>query len=413
MANLRVDRDRLWATLMDMARIGATAKGGSCRLALTDDDKAARDLFVRWCSEAGCRIAVDDLGNIFATRAGRNASLPPIATGSHLDTQPHGGKFDGVYGVLAGLEVVRTLNDHDVSTERPIEVVVWTNEEGVRFAPGVMGSGVFAGTIDRDHALSQRDARGCSVGAELARIGYAGPEACGARTFGAFLEAHIEQGPILEMSGHPIGIVTGAQGLAWYDVCVVGEDAHAGTTPMTARRDALSAAAEMTVALEELAHAHAPHAVATVGGLEVSPNSRNTIPGHVRLAVDVRHPDATVLGALGEAFERRCAEIAGRKRLAVNVERVEYVPPVAFDADCVDTVRGAARRLEHGYQDIMSGAGHDACQLARRVPTGMIFVPCAGGLSHNEAESAQPQDLAAGCDVLLHAIVERARGQHR
>jgi N-carbamoyl-L-amino-acid hydrolase len=406
--NLRIDGARLWQSLMTLAKIGATPKGGCRRLALSDEDKAGRDLFVSWCREAGCDVSVDRLGNIFARRAGRNPALPPVATGSHLDTQPHGGKFDGAYGVLAGLEVVRTLNDHGIETEAPLEVAVWTNEEGARFAPSMIASGVFAGSYEEDFALACADAEGRTMGEELERIGYAGKEPCGGRTFGAFFEAHIEQGPILEREEIVIGAVTGVQGLRWYDVIVRGQDAHSGSTPMPGRRNALLGAAEMVSAIDALALEFAPDAVATVGQLDVSPNSRNTIPGEVFFTVDIRHPESDVMMKIDAQFRKAFALIGEGRGLELSVEQIAHTPPVVFDTECVDAVRRASDALGYARRDILSGAGHDACHISKVAPTSMIFVPCAGGLSHNEEESANASDLAAGCNVLLHAVLARA-----
>ena len=408
MRDLGVDRDRLWASLMEMARFGATPKGGCRWLALTDEDKAGRDCFVGWCEDAGLTVTVDRMGNIFARRPGRDDGLPPVVAGSHLDTQPHGGKFDGVYGVLAGLEVMRTLNDHDIRTQAPLEVAVWTNEEGVRFAPAMIASGVFAGVFDLDFALGRADAQGRTMGDELARIGYAGEAPCGGRALGAHFEAHIEQGPVLENEAKTIGVVTGVQGVRWYDVTVTGQDAHAGPTPMETRRDALVGAARMIGAINRIGHDHLPGACATVGVVEVSPNSRNTIPGEVTFSVDLRHPEAEVLAAIDAAMRAACAEIAADSDLGIEVEEIWYSPPVAFDRDCIAAVRDAAARLGYGHRDMVSGAGHDSCYVSKVAPTGMIFVPCAGGLSHNEEESADADDLAAGCTVLLHAMLARA-----
>lgn len=406
--NLRIDGDRLWQSLMRMAEIGATGHGGCCRLALSDEDKAGRDLFVEWCRGAGCDIRVDRLGNIFARRPGADPKLPPIATGSHLDTQPHGGKYDGAYGVLAGLEVIRTLNDHGIDTAAPVEVIVWTNEEGARFAPSMIASGVFAGSYDAEFALACRDGGGRTIGEELERIGYAGDETCGEHPLGAFFEAHIEQGPILEREEKTIGVVTGVQGLRWYDADVYGQDAHSGSTPMTGRRNALVGSAEMLQAIDALAHSFSPDAVATVGQLDVSPNSRNTIPGHVHFTIDARHPEADILAKMDEQLRRACDEIAGRHVLECSIEQVAHTPPVVFDESCVRAVFEASQSLGLSNRPIRSGAGHDACHISRVAPTGMIFVPCAGGLSHNEEESATPADLEAGCNVLLHAMLSKA-----
>ncbi len=316
MRNLKVNGERLWASLMELARIGATEKGGVCRLAASDLDGAARRLFISWCEAAGCTVSIDRIGNIFARRPGRNPDLPPIVSGSHLDTQPTGGRFDGAYGVMAALEVVRSLNDLGYETEAPIEIVAWTNEEGSRFSPAMVGSGVFAGVFDLEYGLARPDnATGVSLGAELARIGFAGSEPVGGRPVGAYFEAHIEQGPILEAAGLPIGVVTGAQGQRWYEITVTGQEAHAGPTPMPRRRDALVGAARMIDAVNRIGHAHAPYACATVGSLSLSPNSRNTIPGRVFFTVDFRHPDDAVLTAMDGELRAACREAAATQNL--------------------------------------------------------------------------------------------------
>src|SRR5271156_6777042 len=399
--NLRVNGERLWASLMELARIGATPKGGVCRLAVSDLDGEARRAFIRWCEEAGCTVRIDGIGNIFARRPGRDASLPPVMTGSHLDTQPTGGKFDGAYGVMAGLELVRTLNDLAYETEAPIEIVAWTNEEGSRFSPAMVGSGVFAGVFDLAEGLARPDnLTGVELGAELERIGFAGPEPVGGRAVAAYFEAHIEQGPILEAVGKPIGVVTGAQGQRWYEITVTGQEAHAGPTPMPRRRDALVGAARMIDAVNRIGHAHAPNACATVGFVQVSPNSRNTIPGRVFFTIDFRHPDNDVLTAMDRELRAACAEAAAKE--------FWYFPPTPFDQRMVGAVREAAAAQNLPHQDIISGAGHDAVYMARVAPTAMIFVPCVGGISHNEIEDAKPDDLTAGCAVLLNAILDRA-----
>lgn len=408
MSDLRTDRQRLWQGLMSMAQIGATANGGCCRLALTDEDRRARDLFVEWCRTEGCTVTIDRMGNIFARRPGRDPHRYPVATGSHLDTQPHGGKFDGVFGVLAGVEVLRTLNAHGVETQAPLEVVVWTNEEGARFAPAMIASAVFAGALDIGYALARKDADGKSFGDELRRIGYAGKTRCGDHRFEGFFEAHIEQGPMLEREGKTIGVVTGVQGSRWYDVTLQGQDAHSGATPMQGRRDALVAAAAMVALARELAGAYPPHAVATVGRMQVSPNSRNTIPGRVELTVDLRHPDVRVLDAMDTRLRKEIERISASAGLALTLERVQDTPPVEFEQGCINAVRTAAAALGYAHMNMWSGAGHDSCFVSRVAPTSMIFVPCAAGLSHNEAESAKPEDLAAGADVLLHAMLSRA-----
>jgi beta-ureidopropionase / N-carbamoyl-L-amino-acid hydrolase len=409
--NLRVDGERLWASLMELARIGATPKGGVCRLAASDLDAEARRLFIRWCETAGCAVRVDRIGNIFARRPGRDPSLPPVITGSHLDTQPTGGKFDGAYGVMAALEVVRTLNDLGWETAAPIEIVAWTNEEGSRFSPAMVGSGVFAGVFDLAYGLGRPDnTTGVALGAELERIGFAGAEPVGGCPVAAYFEAHIEQGPILEAAGLPIGVVTGAQGQRWYEVTVTGQEAHAGPTPMPRRRDALVGAARMIDMVNRIGHAHAPYACATVGFVQVSPNSRNTIPGRVFFTVDFRHPEDAVLSAMDCELRQACADAAAAIGLEAEVKEFWYFPPTPFHPDLVAAVRDAAAAQGYPHQDIISGAGHDAVYMARVAPTAMIFVPCVGGISHNEIEDAKPEDLTAGCNVLLNAVLNRADG---
>jgi len=406
--NIRIDGDRLWDSLMELAKIGATEKGGVCRLALTDLDRQARDLFRRWSEAAGCSISIDRMGNIFARRAGRDNSLPPVMTGSHIDTQPTGGKFDGNYGVLAGLEVIRTLNDFNYETARPIEVVVWTNEEGSRFAPAMVASGVFAGVFDLEYGLTRKDVEGRTMGEELKRIGYAGEAACGGRPVAAFFEAHIEQGPILEAEDKTIGVVEGVQGIRWYEVTVTGQEAHAGPTPMPRRKDALVGVSRMVTAVNRIGLSHPPYACATVGMLQVLPNSRNVIPGKVFFTIDFRHPDPDILAGMGREIEAECRKTAAELMLEIDFKEIWYSPPVKFAGECVGAVRKAAEELGFSNRGIISGAGHDSVYLSRVAPTGMIFVPCKDGISHNEIEDAKREDLAAGCDVLLRAIIERA-----
>jgi len=409
MATISIDSDRLWGSLMELAKIGATAKGGVRRLALSELDGQARDLFMRWCKDAGCSVSVDGIGNIFARRPGKNDRLPPIITGSHIDTQPSGGKFDGNYGVMAGLEVVRTLNDHGVQTEAPVEVAVWTNEEGSRFTPVMMGSGVFIGAFPLESTLQRADLEGVTVGQALKSIGYAGDAPIGGRPVGAYFEAHIEQGPILEDTNNVLGVVIGALGLRWYDVVVSGQDAHAGPTPMRLRRDALVAASKMVAEINALAYRYQPDGRATVGFMQVKPNSRNVIPGEVRFSVDLRHADDAMLEQMESGMRALCERLARAGNTSVTVERVANYPACKFDGACVSAVREAARKLGLRHMDIVSGAGHDAIFMARVAPTSMIFVPCEGGVSHNETENAKPEDLAAGCNVLLNVILERAR----
>lgn len=404
-----VNGDRLWRSLMDMAEIGATAGGGVGRIALTDLDKAGRDLFVRWCKDAGLAVRIDQMGNIIGRRAGADDGTPPVVTGSHLDSQPLGGKFDGAYGVLAGLEVVRALNDAGVTTRAPLEIVNWTDEEGVRFAAGVVASGVYAGRFDLGYGRNLPDREGTTtLGRELARIGYDGEAPCGGYPISAFFEAHIEQGPILERDGAVIGAVLGAQGQRCYAVTVTGEEGHAGTLPMTLRRDAMVGAARMIDGLNRLAFEFDPMPVLTTGYLQVRPNSRNTVPGRVTFSIDVRHPDNGMLADICRRATALCGAVAEDTGLLVDVTESSARDSIAFDPGCIDAVRTAAQRLGLACRDIHSGAGHDACNLARIAPTGMIFVPCKDGISHNERETAAPGDLAAGCQVLLEAMVARA-----
>jgi len=408
MENLRIDGDRLWASIMEMAKIGATEKGGVCRLALTDLDREGRDLFVKWCEEAGCSVEVDAIGNIFARRPGRDESLPAVMTGSHLDTQPTGGRFDGIYGVLAGLEVIRSLNDAGYQTERAVEVAVWTNEEGSRFAPAMLGSGAYSRALDPAWCLERQDAEGRSVAAELARIGYAGERPIGGRPLDSYFEAHIEQGPVLEAAGEQVGVVTGAQGQRWYEVTVTGQEAHAGPTPMPVRRDALVGAAAMVQLVNRIGRQFPPYACSTCGMLQVHPNSRNVIPGRVWFTVDLRHPDDATLAEMDALLRAGLAEIAAEAGLELAVEQIWAFPATPFDPDCVAAVRAAAAAAGHPGFELVSGAGHDAVYMARVVPTAMIFVPCEGGISHNEIENAAPADLEAGCNVLLQAMLQRA-----
>lgn len=404
---LRINAARLWQSLMDLAAIGATPLGGVRRITLTDLDRHGRDRVVEWFKAAGLEVRVDPIGNIFGRRAGRDRSRAPVVAGSHIDSQPSGGKFDGAYGVLAGLEVVCTLNDHGVQTQAPIEVAVWTNEEGSRFTPVMMGSGVFAGAFSLEHALSRTDIEGKSVREELGRIDYAGKAPLGT-PIGSYFEAHIEQGPILEETRNTIGIVTGALGQRWFDVMVTGMNAHAGPTPMNLRKDALLGASRIVGEVNRIALGEAPHGRGTVGFMQVSPNSRNVVPGEVKFSVDFRHPDDGGLKAMEEKLRGCCAQVGNECGVRVHVEEVVYFPPCRFDAECVAAVRAAA--LASGYPaiEIVSGAGHDAVYVARVAPTAMIFVPCREGISHNELEDAKPEHLAAGCNVLLQAMLSRA-----
>jgi N-carbamoyl-L-amino-acid hydrolase len=406
MDNLRINADRLWGSLMELARIGATPKGGVRRLTLTEEDRRARDLFVQWSREAGLAVEVDGVGNVFARRAGTDPALPPVAIGSHLDSQPSGGKFDGAFGVMAGLEVLRTLNDAGVRTRAPMEVVSWTNEEGSRFTPVMMGSGVFAGVFTHEHVRAQKDLDGVSVGEALQAIGYAG--AAKPHPLGAYFEAHIEQGPVLEDENKTIGVVQGALGQRWYDVTVTGQDAHAGPTPMALRRDALLGASRLVQEVNRIARTFPDYARGTVGFMQVKPNSRNVIPGEVRTTVDFRNAKVPTLDAMCEALKHAAKAIEAECRVSIELRENTYFKPCEFDAVCVAAVRESAAALGHSHMDIVSGAGHDAVYIARVAPTAMVFIPCEGGISHNEIESATPADLAAGCDVLLHATLRKA-----
>jgi N-carbamoyl-L-amino-acid hydrolase len=408
---MRINEHRLLSRLQEMAQIGATPKGGVCRVALTGEDKAGRDLFIKWCLAASCQVTVDKIGNIFAKRAGSDDDLPPVLTGSHLDSQPTGGKYDGVYGVLAALEVVETFNDVGLTTQHPVEIVSWTNEEGARFAPGLTGSGVFTGAFDLDYALSRRDKDGHSIAEELQRIGYAGEALVGSRAIKAALEIHIEQGPILEAEGVTIGVVGGIQGMRWYDLIFVGQEAHAGTTPMDRRRDPVYGAIRVLKRIYDLNKKHAPDGRATFGDLKVEPGSRNTVPGRLTVSLDYRHPEAAVL----DAVDRQLRLIMEAECQAAGIEgqvvELWHMPPVQFAPECISAVLRAAVQLGYTSREMISGAGHDAMYLARITPTGMIFVPCENGLSHNELENARPEDLVAGGNVLLHALLELANPQ--
>jgi N-carbamoyl-L-amino-acid hydrolase len=404
----RVNSARLWDSLMEMARIGATTKGGVSRLALTEEDRQGRDLFVRWAREAGCSIRIDAMGNIFARRPGRDNSLAPVVTGSHGDSQPMGGKFDGIYGVLAGIEVLRTLNDLDIQTERPVEVINWTNEEGSRFAPAMIASGVYTGVFDLEYGLSRTDAEGITLGQALQDIGYAGDQAMGGQPIHAAFELHIEQGPILEAEDITIGVVTGAQGQRWYEIELFGRSAHAGTTPMKHRLDALLGLSRTVEAVNELGLAQGEEGRATVGWVNVFPNSRNVVPGRVLFSVEFRHPDEAVLETLDGQLRNAVSEIAETIGLQHSLKQIFQYAPIGFDPDCIAQVELAALTLGYSHKPMISGAGHDACYLSKVAPTSMIFVPCVEGLSHNEAEHIHPHWAEAGANVLLLAMLAKA-----
>ncbi|MBE1282549.1 MAG: hydantoinase/carbamoylase family amidase [Rhodobacteraceae bacterium] len=406
--NLKINGERLWDSLMEMAEIGPGVAGGNNRQTLTDEDAEGRALFQKWCEDAGCTMGLDQMGNMFARREGTDPDALPVYVGSHLDTQPTGGKYDGVLGVLGGLEILRSLNDMGIKTRHPIVVTNFTNEEGTRYAPAMLSSGVFAGIHTQDWAYDREDAEGKKFGDELNRIGWRGEEEVGARKMHAFFELHIEQGPILEAEEKDIGVVTHGQGLSWTQVTITGKDAHTGSTPMPMRRNAGLAMARVLEAVDEIAWSHAPHAVGAAGHIDVYPNSRNVIPGQVVFTVDFRSPDLDVITDMENRLRVEGDKIAEAMGVEIAYEKVGGFDPVTFDEGCVTAVRSAADRLGYSHIDIISGAGHDACWINRVAPTAMVMCPCVDGLSHNEAEEISPEWAAAGTNVLFHAVVETA-----
>ncbi|KAA9007023.1 Zn-dependent hydrolase [Histidinibacterium aquaticum] len=407
-ANLKINGDRLWDSLMEMAKIGPGVAGGNNRQTVTDEDGEGRHLFKQWCDEAGLTTGVDTMGNMFARREGTDPEALPVYVGSHLDTQPTGGKYDGVLGVLGGLEIIRTLNDTGIKTRRPIVVTNWTNEEGTRFAPAMLSSGVFAGIHEQSWAYDRTDAKGLRFGEELERIGWKGDEEVGARKMHAFFELHIEQGPILEAEGKDIGVVTHGQGLSWTQVTVTGKESHTGSTPMPMRKNAGLGMARILDRVDAIAWSHKPDAVGAAGHIEVFPNSRNVIPGKAVFTVDFRSPDLAVIEDMERRLREEATEICEQMGLTVEFEKVGGFDPVEFDANCVKAVRDAAERLGYSHRDLISGAGHDACWINRVAPTAMVMCPCVDGLSHNEAEEISQDWATAGADVLFHAVVETA-----
>lgn len=405
--NLRVNGDRLWSRHMELARIGAIAGDGSCRLALTAEDSEARHLFASWCRAAGMKLRTDRAGNMFAIRAGAK-DLPVVAAGSHLDTQPHGGRFDGVSGVLAALEVAETLNDAGIATVAPLAIINWTNEEGVRFAPGLLGSSWFVEALADDTLAEVRSADGVAFAEEACRLGWSGDQGPRSLPIGSFFELHIEQGPILEQRGDQVGIVTSVQGLRWLDVAVTGTDAHAGTTPLDHRQDALLAAARMIVAVNEAGRACGPDARVSVGRIKTATDGPSTIVGEASFVIDVRHPKAEVLDELAAECARICGEVGHAAKCGVSLSERIAIPPTDFDEGCVNALEVAAQEMGLRYSRITSGALHDASNIATVAPTAMIFVPCRDGLSHNVTEYASPEDLATGATVLMHAMLSKA-----
>ncbi len=406
--SLRVNGDRLWKSIMRMAEIGASEKGGVCRLALTDLDRESRDLLTSWCDDENCVRQIDPMGNLFFRRAGTNASGQPVGTGSHLDSQPTGGKFDGAYGVLAALEVIRTLNDANIQTQLPVELVVWTNEEGARFPPAMIGAAVYSGVFDLDYGHSRQDHEGKTIGQELKRIGYLGDSLPADHRFSSFFEVHIEQGPILENMSLPIGVVTGVQGTNWYDVTIIGEETHAGPTPMASRKDAIKGASEILPQLYQLAEDFGYDARLTIGEFRIYPGSRNTVPSRVEFTIDIRHPDLDELNRLDDGITEIFAKFDATSKLSAELNQIWHSRPVAFDPDCIDAVRNSAQVCSYEYKEMVSGAGHDSVHVSKVAPTSMIFIPCDGGVSHNEEENTSKEFAEAGANVLLHSVLARA-----
>ncbi len=406
--NLRINGDRLWDSLMEMAKIGPGVAGGNNRQTLTDEDAEGRALFQKWCEDAGCTMGLDEIGNMFARREGTDPDALPVYVGSHLDTQPTGGKYDGVLGVLGGLEILRSLNDLGIKTKHPIVVTNWTNEEGTRFAPAMLASGVFAGKHDLQWAYDRVDAKGKTFGDELERIGWKGAEKVGDRKMHAFFELHIEQGPILEAEGKDVGVVTHGQGLRWIECTVTGKESHTGSTPMAMRKNAGRGLALITELVHEIAMANQPNAVGAIGHIDIYPNSRNIIPGKAVFTVDMRTHLLDKLNAMVDEFLERAPKLCEEIGVSFDSHIVGQFDPPAFNETCVKAIRDAAERLGYSHMDIVSGAGHDACWINDVAPTAMVMCPCVDGLSHNEAEDISRDWATAGTDVLFHAVVETA-----
>ena len=407
-SDLRINGDRLWDSLMEMAKIGPGIAGGNNRQTLTDEDAEGRTLFQNWCESAGCTMGLDQMGNMFATRPGSDPEALPVYVGSHLDTQPTGGKYDGILGVLGGLEIINTLNDLNIKTKHPIVVTNWTNEEGTRYAPPMLASGVFGGVHTQEWAYDRVDADGKRFGDELVRIGWRGDEKVGERKMHAFFELHIEQGPILEAENKDIGVVTHGQGLSWTEITIIGKDSHTGSTPMHMRKNAGLAMARILENVDEIALSHAPHAVGAAGHIDVYPNSRNVIPGKVVFTVDLRSPELAVIDDMEQRLMSGAKKICDDMGLEVSFEKVGGFDPVTFDEKCVSSIRNAAERMGYSHMNIISGAGHDACWINGVAPSAMVMCPCVDGLSHNEAEDISKEWAVAGADVLMHAVIETA-----
>ena len=407
-SNIKINENRLWDSLNEMALIGATEKGGVNRQTLTDLDKESRDLFVKWCNEENLLVTIDQIGNIFARREGKNNNLPPIMSGSHLDTQPTGGKYDGALGVLTALEVVRTLNENNYITESPIEIAMWTNEEGCRFPPSMTGSAVFSGQYGLHEALSIKDPSGLELGNELKRIKYDGPSPCSPRSIAAFIETHIEQGPILEMENKNIGIVTGAQAQKWYEINILGMEAHAGPTPMSIRKDALVAASKIVLLVNSIGNNFQPGGCATCGVLEIGSPSRNVIPGKCFLTIDFRHPDNKILNAMDDKLRKAIKLIEKNNKVEIKIQQILELKSNMFNKSIKNTIKNVSKKLNYSAKEIISGAGHDAVNINTIAPTAMIFIPCIDGISHNEIENVYKEDVTKGAQVLLHSMIELA-----
>ena len=407
-SNIKINENRLWDSLNEMALIGATEKGGVNRQTLTDLDKESRDLFVKWCNEENLLVTIDQIGNIFARREGKNNTLPPIMSGSHLDTQPTGGKYDGALGVLTALEVVRTLNENNYITESPIEIAMWTNEEGCRFPPSMTGSAVFSGQYGLNEALLIKDPGGLELGNELKRIKYDGPSPCSPRSIAAFIEIHIEQGPILEMENKNIGIVTGAQAQKWYEINILGMEAHAGPTPMAIRKDALVAASEIVLLVNSIGNNFQPGGCATCGVLEIGSPSRNVIPGKCFLTIDFRHPDNKILNAMDDKLRKAIKLIEKNNKVEIKIQQILELKSNMFNKSIKNTIKDVSKKLNYSIKEIISGAGHDAVNINTIAPTAMIFIPCIDGISHNEIENVYKEDVTKGAQVLLHSMIELA-----